>query len=412
MRNHQCKYRAMTKSSILLVLPVPFVVSTDGALLFEKQACNGLRLWRQNFDSVTVAAPFKSGNDNSGDWMPLPVISGLEFVQLPYAYHPAVFFRKLSSTRKVLSGLISRSEYLQFAIGGLIGDWGTVACFEALRQRRPYSVWTDAVGSEMERIQAFTSGAIKPRIKAAAVYFPTKIVERHVIRKASLGLFHGNNTYSAYAKFCSVPRLVHDIHLGSEMVMTDRQLEAKRKGQAAKPLQICYIGRVEAIKGPGDWLEVLSTLKKSGASFAAVWFGGGSLLENMQSKVRDYGLQSEVRFAGPVDHAEAISAIRKSDVMLFCHKTPESPRCLIEALMSGTPIVGYDSPFASDIVSKHRGGVLVEPNDIAALATSLIALCGNKAKVSSLSVKARNDGAAFSDEKVFKHRSALIKEFL
>ena len=80
--------------------------------------------------------------------------------------------------------------------------------------------------------------------------------------------------------------------------------------------------------------------------------------------------------------------------------------------MSGTPIVGYDSPFASDIVSKHRGGVLVEPNDIAALATSLIALCGNKAKVSSLSVKARNDGAAFSDEKVFKHRSALIKEFL
>ncbi len=98
--------------------------------------------------------------------------------------------------------------------------------------------------------------------------------------------------------------------------------------------------------------------------------------------------------------------------MLFCHKTPESPRCLIEALMSATPIVGYDSSFASDITSACGGGVLTPKNDVPSLAKTVASLSGDPKRVAELCIRARNDGASFSDVAVFRHRSDLIKNFL
>ena len=43
------------------------------------------------------------------------------------------------------------------------------------------------------------------------------MLERAVIRRATLGLFHGRETYDAYAPHCRAPHVVHDIaqQLGS-----------------------------------------------------------------------------------------------------------------------------------------------------------------------------------------------------
>ncbi|MBZ0262562.1 MAG: glycosyltransferase [Hyphomicrobiales bacterium] len=293
--------------SILLVLPVPFMRSQDGRLLFEKQACNGVRLWRENFGRVTIAAPLKPGIPPLGEWIAAPEISNVEYVLLPYTYHPVLFFRKLTETRRQLAGLIANSKYLQFAIGGLIGDWATFACLEAIRLKRPYCVWTDIVASETDRIRALSRGPVKHRIHAAVTYLPTRYLERYVIGKAALGLFHGNDTFSTYAKFNRMPKLVHNIHLGPEMVLSEQSLAAKNKGRAERPLQICYTGRVEPQKGPGDWVEVLQEVKRSGAKFKAVWVGDGSLLDRMRTRVRDLGLQAEVEFMGNVDHSSPVN---------------------------------------------------------------------------------------------------------
>jgi colanic acid/amylovoran biosynthesis glycosyltransferase len=399
-------------SSILLVLPVPFMKSKNGQVYFEKQACNGLRLWRKNFARVVVAAPCKPGEPSKGEWIPLPVMVGVDCVQLPYAYHPVKFIRTLRSTRRLLRDLISQSRYLQFAVGGLIGDWALIACLEAIRSKRPYSVWTDNVGSEIVWLSAISKGSVKSRLQSLATFWPTKLYERHVIKRSALGLFHGQETYSAYAEFCPVPRLVHNVHLGPEMIANDEQLQAKARDIANRALRICYAGRVESEKGPQDWIAVLQRVKKAGCNFTAIWIGTGSLLEEMRSSAKNAGLQSDVEFLGRVDHGRAVSVMKESDLMLFCHKLPESPRCLIESLMSGTPIVGYDGHFPRDIISSYGGGVLTNANDIEALARAVIGIDQNRGQLPALAKAARNDGSVFNDEAVFRHRSDLIKEFL
>ncbi len=67
------------------------------------------------------------------------------------------------------------------------------------------------------------------------------------------------------------------------------------------------------------------------------------------------------------DRDRVIATIRDSDLMLFTHLEPESPRVLIEALMSACPIVGYDRPHPSDLISVHGGGILSPLGDWEAL---------------------------------------------
>jgi colanic acid/amylovoran biosynthesis glycosyltransferase len=99
-------------------------------------------------------------------------------------------------------------------------------------------------------------------------------------------------------------------------------------------------------------------------------------------------------------------------VFMFCYKTPELSRNLIEVLVSGTPLVGYDSPFPRDLISVNGGGVLAPKDDVKALASSLVALAGARGQLASLIDRAYLDGAPFNDAAVFKHRSDVIRAHL
>ena len=99
-------------------------------------------------------------------------------------------------------------------------------------------------------------------------------------------------------------------------------------------------------------------------------------------------------------------------MFVFCHKTPESPRNLIEALVSGTPLVGYDSPFPKDLISAHGGGLLTPKDDVGALVSSLAGLARDRQRLADLIGRAAQDGHPFNDVAVFRHRSEVIRAHL
>ena len=112
------------------------------------------------------------------------------------------------------------------------------------------------------------------------------------------------------------------------------------------------------------------------------------------------------------DRATVLDHLRAAHVFLFCHKTPESPRCLIEALISGTPIVGYAGSFAEDLIANHQGGVLVPLHDVGALAEAVVALGQDPQALADKIRAAKSDGDPYDDEGVFVHRSEIIRKYL
>jgi glycosyltransferase involved in cell wall biosynthesis len=407
--------RAVT-GSLLLELAVPFH-RIGGVLHVEAQAHNGMARWLDNFDRIAICAPRipESLVDATMDWKPAQdLLDGgrLTLHELPWGYHPRDHLRHRRQVRAIFRRLIPQNTFLCFSNLGWAGAWGNVAADEARRAGRSYAVWLDW------ELHVVPSSAGAGRLKRVLLDF-RQLVERrlsiHAIRHAALGLFHGRTVYDAYAPISRNPHVVHDVHLKKTDVIDDVQLQ-QRLARNASTIRIGYVGRVHEMKGPIDWIAAIAQLAvrpELTGRLEAIWLGNGPLLEPARTEVRRLGLEHVISFpGGESDRVKVVSFFRGLDLFVFCHKTPESPRCLLEALMAGVPIIGYWSSFAEDLVSAEGGGDFVPIGDIESLANTIMDKVVNTALRQQLSLAARRSGTQFSDDVVFEHRSALIKKYL
>lgn len=409
----------LSKDGMLLVLPAPFHIQA-GQLLFDSQACNGLERWADNFDHLTVAAPVVPEQllglipvDTWRDTKTLLQSQRFKLFPLPWGYSVSKFTQSYRSTRKLLSRLIRRNRYLQFGLGGMIGDWASVAALEAYQQNRTYAVHTDWVEHQHVLQLARQVSPIK-QVKARVLSALMEKYYAKIIRRANLGLLHGANCYSAYSKLCANSYLVHDIHTKlSDIIPVSHLTEKIQRICNDEPLRICYAGRMEAMKAPLDWIRAIAHARDLGVNLKATWWGDGSLSGEMQKMISDLGLHSCIQLPGiERDRAKLLKAMQDSHLMLFTHITSESPRCVIEALISGTPIVGYDSDYVEDLTERYGGGAFVATHHWEQLGQLIAELERDRSRLATLVRQAGENGKRFNDKAIFQERSALIKQHL
>jgi colanic acid/amylovoran biosynthesis glycosyltransferase len=408
----------MMNASLLLEIGMPFRRGPLG-LMVEAQALNGMRLWAKHFDHVTVCAtemPASMPDSSTVVWAdPSPLLAQgrLRFEPLPWGYHPRDHFRYRSQVRRRFDELIADHQYLCFSNLGAFGAWGNFAAASARQQKRPYSLWFDWV---LHAMSAGESSSLKRRLKESAFSRLVKHQTFKAIRGSALGLFHGRTVYDAYAPLCRQSELVHDVHVHPEDAISNDDLGRKVVEQATRTtLRIGYIGRVHPMKAPMQWIDaVAAAVGKLGVGrLEATWLGDGPLLDEARLRVRELGLEHSISFAGFVSNREQLlHFLRQQDLMVFCHITPESPRCLLESLISGTPLVGYESAYARELVGQRGGAVLTPLGDTSALASVLTQLADDRKRLSDLALGAGSSRALYNDEAVFAHRSELIKRYL
>ncbi len=412
---------AQRSASILLVLPLPVRYDEEGRLLIEAQAANGLERWADNFDSVTAACVDTPDEvlkaRSSWTWRrvdELPCADRAEVIPLPWAYRPTLFMRHYREIRRQLGQLIKKSDYLFFGICYSWGDWASLGCLEAIRQHRNYAVWTDLVDYQVIRFDANKKSLLRRLYTKLIDATIVKHYHHHLIAKSGLGLFHGRDCFEAYAPVCSNPHVVHNIHLKRKDAIPFHQLESKAAEiRSGSRLKLGYVGRADASKGAWDWLEVIGHLLTQGVDLDAAWLGDGPLLEELRGRVECLGLADRIRFPGFISDRNAVmDFLRDRHLLLFCHKVPESPRVLIEALVCGTPIVGYDSPYPRDLIAGHAWGKLTPQHDTAALAQTIAKLDHAREVLAEMVSLTSSAAEIFNDEAVFRHRSDLIKKYL
>jgi len=240
-----------------------------------------------------------------------------------------------------------------------------------------------------------------------------RALERYLIRQCTVGLFHGAETYATYAPFARSAEIVHDIHLKKSDRIPADSLQAKIDTAQTGPLKICYVGRADSMKGPLDWIEVMRLLREADIQFEAHWLGDGEMLKTMKQEMSRLALENQVHFHGFVrDRQRVQEQLRSAHLFVFCHKTPESPRNLIEALSAATPIFGYDGAYARDLISAHHGGVLTPIHQPGELAAAIAGLAHDRTQLAELMERASKDSYPFNDESVFEHRCVLIRQYM
>jgi colanic acid/amylovoran biosynthesis glycosyltransferase len=245
-------------TSLLLVLPL-HAYRHGSCVFIDAQARNGLRFWLDSFGTLSLACP-------TFDKPPPPHYAPIEdprvsFTALPVAYRPHTFAVALPSAALALRRLIQEAEHLHFAIGGIFGDWASIAAIIARTQRRKFCVWTDRVESKVLAYQAQSKSWPK-RYYNSALAKVTARYERKIIRLSDLGLFHGMDCFEEFSPYSKNPRVVHDIHLDESDLVTDDQIERRLD----RRLESCKTERARFSR----YLVRQRTRTQSGA------FGGGN----------------------------------------------------------------------------------------------------------------------------------------
>lgn len=408
----------VVRQGMLLVLPAP-LRRVDDRLFLEAQACNGIEQWANHFGHVVVAAPLlpepmvaKEPTISWRDTATLAQCHRFEIVELPWAYKLNLFVQHYWPTRKLLASLIDRCQYLQFPMGGVLGDWAAIAAIEAHRQGRPYAVHTDLVEDQAILQLAKDKHLIK-QLKDRVLAQFAEVYYKKIIQRSSLALLHGEDCYAAYRDFCPNSFLVHDTHTKPDDTIADAELEAKLQAVPSdRALKICYVGRMKPMKAPLDWVRAIGKARDLGVPVQATWLGDGELLADVQALVAELGLEDWIELPGYVgDRQVLLHHLRSAHVLMFTHITPESPRCLVEAFVSGTPIVGYHSRYAQNL-SEAGGSVLVPVGDWSQLAEKLATIWSDRSSLVELIRQAATQRDRFNDQAVFRERSELIKRHL
>ncbi|SCY38209.1 glycosyltransferase [Paracoccus tibetensis] len=398
---------------LLVGISAPFF-RHDGQLHVERQTILGLAAWRANFGRVTAFSICHDAPAPQG-WEPWPEggpADGIALVPLPDTYRPRILLRQRRSVARQLLQLMRTHRYRTFAYGGWLGDPGEIAASTARANGLSHGVWFDRVESQVAVAEAGGPEklGLKARLRRAIFVFH----ENRAVRHAQLSLLHGASVFRHFQPIAKNPHQVEDIHFTDADFIDEAALAEKQAAVATGPLQILYCGRAAPMKGPEDWIAALIQLKRRGIAFHARWLGDGEMLAQMKAAAQEGGLdETDLTFDGFVADPQRVrDAYRAAHLLLFCHKSDESPRNLIESLHSGTPLIGYRDPYSAELVAEKDAGILVPRGDVGALAQAVAALDADRDRLSQLVGRAGRSARHLTRDAVFRHRSTIIRHQL
>lgn len=132
---------------------------------------------------------------------------------------------------------------------------------------------------------------------------------------------------------------------------------------------VLAVGRLVEQKGHAYFIHAAASLK---ADFPQAQFciaGGGELHAELQSLVESMEAQASIRLLGM--RGDVPDLLAAADLFVMASLYEGLPMALLEAMAAGTPAVSTDIPGVSDVVQDGESGLLVPPEDPAALAGAI-----------------------------------------
>lgn len=164
-------------------------------------------------------------------------------------------------------------------------------------------------------------------------------------------------------------------------------------GNAARPF-ILAAGRLEAQKGFDLLIRAFEPLAARFADWDIVIAGEGSQREALERSIRDEGLAGRVRLVGSVDGIQALMA--QAEIFVLSSRYEGFPNVLLEAMALGRCVVSFDCPSGpGEIIRPGHDGLLVAPEDVAALSAAIANLIQNDRLRGQLAVAARAGAERF-----------------
>ena len=175
-------------------------------------------------------------------------------------------------------------------------------------------------------------------------------------------------------------------------------------GVPAEATVVGTVGRLTYQKAPEDFLAALARLGRP--DVIGVWVGGGELAGRMASMARS---MPSVRLVLAGDRADVPDLLPAFDVFALSSRYEGLPTAVVEAMVSGVPVVATAVNAVADVVVPGETGLLVPPARPRVLAEAVRYLLDSPPAAARMAAAARARlGTRFTEAAL---RDALLKAY-
>jgi len=162
-----------------------------------------------------------------------------------------------------------------------------------------------------------------------------------------------------------------------------RLFQPRQKEPGSGPFTIVCVGSLEEKKGQRYLVEACRLLKARGLDFVCHLIGEGQTRPALERQIQQAGLSGLVRLEGGKPRDEVARMLSQADVVALPSIVTKSgkmegiPVALMEPLACEVPVVSTRISGIPELVEDGETGLLVPPQDAAALANALARLAAN-----------------------------------
>jgi glycosyltransferase involved in cell wall biosynthesis len=216
---------------------------------------------------------------------------------------------------------------------------------------------------------------------------------RSTYRRATAIIAASSQTYAEFAPYCDKMFFVPEPGVGASLCLDD-----SRHPVPGAKLELIFVGGLHPRKACDLALRAAAPLLRSDlAHFTVV--GDGEERSCLEQLAKSLGIEGAVDFCGWLSHAEVLTRLRSSDVLVFPSVRDNGAGIVFEALATGAVPVVVDFGGPGDIVHSEVGYKvpLTNENDVVAQMEKILTEAAhNRGRLEQL----RRQGMAYARERL------------
>lgn len=177
---------------------------------------------------------------------------------------------------------------------------------------------------------------------------------------------------------------------------------------AARERLVLAVGRLQWQKGFDLLIRAFAASGLAKSEYRMVILGDGPERESLASLATSLGIQDFVCMPGLSATPEELMS--RTSIFVLSSRFEGFPNVLLEAMAMGCPVIATDCDSGPrDIVRHLLDGILIEPDDVDALATAMKVLGEDSQLCESLAKNALEVRSRFSSDKIMSQWTKLVE---
>ena len=165
-------------------------------------------------------------------------------------------------------------------------------------------------------------------------------------------------------------------------------------------LTVIFCGRIVPQKGVDTLVRAFALVVKSVPSAKLILVGDGVQRLYIEKLILDLELASYVRITGVVPRYKVQEFLSKAALFVLSSNHEGTPNTLLQAMAIGLPVVATRVGGVPDIITDGVNGLLIQPNDVNALAEAIQLLLVDKGLAKKLGENANKKASVFKMETI------------